>query len=114
LRTARDMLAALASLNEELVAAGHAPLKIGIGLAYGEAVFGDLGSPDRRDFTAIGDEVNLAARLQDLTKHLGCPILLTDGMRAALAAAEQAELVDFDVQPIRGHTPIRVWGWRPA
>jgi adenylate cyclase len=114
LRTARDMLAALASLNEELVAAGHAPLKIGIGLAYGEAVFGDLGSPDRRDFTAIGDEVNLAARLQDLTKHLGCPILLTDGLRAALAAAEQAELVDFGVQPIRGHTPIRVWGWRPA
>jgi adenylate cyclase len=114
LRVARDMLVALARLNEALVAEGHAPLQIGIGLAYGQAVFGDLGSQDRRDFTAIGDEVNLAARLQDLTKQLGCPILLTDGLRAGLGAADQAELVDFGIQPIRGHTAIRVWGCRPA
>ena len=114
LRAAKQMLAALARLNQDLVAAGQKPLQIGIGLGFGEAVFGDLGSPDRRDFTAIGDEINLAARMQDMTKQLGCPILLTDGLRAALDGSNQSELIDFGVQAIRGHSPIRVWGWRPA
>ena len=114
LRAAQEMLAALARLNEDVVAAGDALLQIGIGLGYGEAVFGDLGSRDRRDFTAIGDEVNLAARMQDMTKQLGCPILLTDGLRAGLDATEQSGLIDFGIQAIQGHTPIRVWGWRPA
>jgi adenylate cyclase len=109
LRAARAMLQAVDPLNER---PGTPQVKIGIGLAYGEAVFGDLGSPDRRDFTAIGDDVNLAARLQDLTKELSCPILLTETMRTALPASEQAELIDFGLQPIKGHNPVKVWGWR--
>jgi adenylate cyclase len=114
LRAARAMLQAVDALNRAPPTAAAPPVKIGIGLAYGDAVFGDLGSPDRRDFTAIGDDVNLAARLQDLTKPLGCPILLTDAMRAVLPAAEQQGLVDFGVQAIKGHSPVRVWGWRAA
>jgi adenylate cyclase len=114
LRAARAMLRAVDELNTRPRASATPPLAIGIGLAFGEAVFGDLGSPDRRDFTAIGDEVNLAARLQDLTKTLGCPILLTETMRTALPESERAHLVDFGQQPIKGHKPVQVWGWRQA
>jgi adenylate cyclase len=113
LNAARAMLTAVDTLNAGRNGAATPPVQIGIGLAYGDAVFGDLGSPDRRDFTAIGDDVNLAARLQDLTKQLACPILLTDAMRRALPAAEQQSLEDFGEQPIKGHTPVRVWGCRP-
>jgi class 3 adenylate cyclase len=113
LAAARDLLAALQLLNAELEREGRAPLAVGIGLAWGEAVFGDLGSRQRRSFTVIGDAVNVAARLQDLTKALGAPILLTDALRAALPPDEAAALHDFGVQAIKGHTPVRVWGWSP-
>lgn len=110
LRAARAMLAALVTVNESLVSEGRAPLQIGIGLACGEAVFGDVGSRDRRDFTAIGDPVNLAARLQDLTRQLDCPILLTDAMHGMLSPEEALGLTDLGVQPIKGHSAVRVWG----
>lgn len=112
MRAARDMLIALDTLNAALRAEGRQPLHIGIGLAYGETVFGDVGSLDRRDFTAIGDAVNLAARLQDLTKPLDCPILLTDVMARGLADELRRDLEDFGEQPIKGHSAIRIWGCR--
>jgi adenylate cyclase len=106
------MLAALAPLNAALQQEGRPPLHIGIGLGYGLAAFGDVGSRDRRDFTAIGDPVNLAARLQDLTKQLDCPILMTHALYNDLAAPLKEDLVDFGVQSIRGHSAVRVWGCR--
>lgn len=112
LHAARAMLQAVDTLNAQPPSTRVPPIKIGIGLAFGDAVFGDLGSLDRRDFTAIGDDVNVAARLQDLTKPLGCPILLTETMRKVLPAAEQASLIDFGTQAIKGHAPVQVWGWR--
>jgi class 3 adenylate cyclase len=108
---AKALLVALESLNEELQREGLMPLRIGIGLAWGEAVFGDLGSRERRTFTVIGDAVNVAARLQDLTKDLGVPILLTDALRAQLPAADVAALRDFGMRAIKGHSAVRVWGW---
>jgi class 3 adenylate cyclase len=113
LAAARDLLAALRPLNADLEREGRPPLAVGIGLAWGEAVFGDLGSRQRRSFTVIGDAVNVAARLQDLTKVLGAPILLTDALRTALPPAQAAGLKDYGLQAIKGHTPVRVWGWMP-
>jgi adenylate cyclase len=92
---ARELLTRLAALNEELVAKGEKPLAIGIGIHTGPALIGCIGAkvtlPDgregiRREFTAIGETVNLASRVEQLTKKLGGPILLTDQTREQLRA----------------------------
>jgi len=90
-------------------------LDVAVGIAYGEAVYGDLGSPERRDFTAIGDAVNIAARLQDLSKALDYPVLMTMEAfeRLGPVADEQRRPIELGRANLRGHSPVRIAGWRP-
>jgi adenylate cyclase len=73
-----DSGARLAALNRDLEARGRDPLRFGIGLHVGDAVFGNIGIPERLAFTVIGTPVNEVARLEGLTKDLGEPVLATD------------------------------------
>jgi len=104
LAAGRDMLKAVDAWN------GTHPkraLKVGIGVHIGEAITGSIGSPRRKEYTAIGDTVNLAARLEQLTKDTGARLLLSDPVRAA---AEAKDAVDLGALPIRGYEqPVRVW-----
>jgi adenylate cyclase len=73
---AREMMVALDDLNAGLPPAEH--LKIGIGVHTGEVILGEVGSPDHKDFTAIGDAVNLSSRIESLTKDKKVPILVSE------------------------------------
>lgn len=71
------MLERLADLNERLAADLPQPLRIGVGIHSGEAIVGEMGPPDARTISAIGDTVNLAARLEGLSKEIGHPIVVS-------------------------------------
>ena len=91
LRCANGMLAALNAWNAERAGRGKSALSIGIGLNYGPAVMGDVGSDQGLSFTVIGDTVNTASRLQALTRNLGTPLVVADAVVSNIAAAPPAD-----------------------
>lgn len=74
----------LARLREEWIRAGLPALHARIGLHTGEAAVGNFGSPDRLDYTAIGDTVNLSSRLERLNRIYGTEILISEATRTAV------------------------------
>ena len=84
LYTALAMREQIDEYNEELTAEGLPPLGIGVGIHRGIGVAGLVGSPQRMEFAFVGRTVNLASRVQDLTRDFGVDILVTNEVRQAL------------------------------
>jgi adenylate cyclase len=114
----------LAILNTELKSkldTNDAPmlLEIGVGINYGGCVVGNIGSTERHNYSAIGDTVNVASRVEGITKRLGSPIVITPSVMRELhmqggdaLRAAGAEFIDHGPQPLRGHTDVSLWGVR--
>lgn len=116
LRCAHGMMTALALWNRERAQAGEPLLAIGIGLNYGPAVIGDVGSEQSFSFTVIGDTVNTASRLQGLSRSFETPLVVGDALVAAVrdGPGETATLLagfeDRGEQALRGRAgAVRVW-----
>jgi adenylate cyclase len=77
LAAAEAAVAASRTLDREFAREGRAPLRFGLALHLGEVEFGNIGTHDRLDFTAIGPAVNHATRLEALTKELRTPVLVS-------------------------------------
>jgi class 3 adenylate cyclase/CHASE2 domain-containing sensor protein len=111
-RCALAMMAGLDELNAEFASEGLPTLTIGIGINYGAVTVGNIGSSERHNYSAIGDAVNVAARLEGLTKELGRKIVITDAVVSRMGEGFQFD--PLGSHHLKGHSPVSVWGIRTA
>ena len=92
--SALAMIDALVMINARRRLRGAPELQLGLGVTTGEVVAGTIGSPKRMDYTVIGDSVNLASRLQELTRDYGIDLLVCERTAALVEGQFQVRLVD--------------------
>jgi adenylate cyclase len=102
--TARAMQQALVAHNAQRAEAGLPPLRQGIGVHYGRCVAGNVGTAERLQYTVVGDTVNVASRLEGLTKELGAGVLVSE------AAVEQARHEGEELSDLRRRGEVAVRG----
>ena len=102
---ARQMLVAMDEVNRT----SSWPLRIGIGIHFGEVVVGNIGSPRRKEYTVIGDTVNFASRLETLNKEFNSRLLISSAVCDALGE-DGRDAVSLGQVAIKGYDrPMAVW-----
>lgn len=110
LRAVSEARKAMADLNRRNGETGRAPLNYGIGIHVGDVMYGNIGSRSRLDFTVIGPAVNMASRLEALTKQLGRTVLLSKAF--AELVENEFELEHVGEHPVRGFSdPIELFAY---
>jgi len=109
---AKAIVANMHALNDKLRAEGVEPIAIGIGLQAGPVVVGHVGSRSRHDYTAIGDAVNVASRLEGVTKEAGYRVVCS--AEVAQKLRDRSSLVALGRVAIKGHAPVEAFGFDPV
>jgi class 3 adenylate cyclase len=109
---AQEMLSELVIFNREIEDAGLPALHIGIGLHRGEAIVGNVGARQRHAYTAIGDTVNTASRVEGLCKTVGYNLVCTQAVYDVLGRPDG--WTALGEQPLKGRQPVAVYGWNEA
>ncbi len=110
----RSMVDVIDRWNLERKRAGEPEIQVGIGVHYGPVVLGDIGA-NRLEFAVIGDAVNVAAKLEALTRDFGARIVVSDAARAQSLIETPSETVLADFEPKKQHavrgveTPMDIW-----
>ncbi len=99
LRAVAEARQAMVALNEANGKIGREPLRYGVGVHVGDVMYGNIGSRSRLDFTVIGPAVNMASRIETLTKQVGKPVLLSRAFADSVKG-------DFDLERV-GEYPVR-------
>lgn len=115
LRCVRQMMADVDVWNDARIARGQPPLRVGFGAHYGPAVLADIGA-NRLEFAVVGNTVNVAARLESMTRGLNARLVISDGMRAEVLREGGDECLDglqkITDQDIRGVAEkLTVWAF---
>jgi adenylate cyclase len=105
---ALECQARMSRINESLSREGISPLSMRIGLHSGDAVVGNMGSAQRFDYTIIGDNVNLASRLEGVNKQFGTKVIISE--TTCLHAGDRIETRELDLIAVKGkEKPIRIY-----
>ena len=116
LACAADMIAEIERWNFERARSGEVPVGIGIGVHFGEVIVGNIGDARRLEYTVLGDTVNVASRLEHLTREVGASLVVSDELIGAVRArgADPSDLVPDlrrkQDRNVRGrHKPVAIW-----
>ena len=121
LQCAIDMIASLERWNAARADLGQAPVHVGIGLHYGPVIAGDIGNDRRLEYSVIGDTVNIASRLEQLTRRLNTQLVASDNLLQAIEpASDQGKKLTARMIRAGGHqlkgreAPVTVWVLRDS
>jgi len=93
-KSALEMLASLEKFNAWQKTKGHREFRIGIGINYGKVTVGNIGSEKKMDYTVVGDMVNLASRLEELTKEYKEPLIISETVEEQLKGNYKSRMLD--------------------
>lgn len=113
LDAAGEAVRRVAECNSRRRSEGKEAIGYGIGLHVGQVLYGNIGTQERLEFSVIGSAANLTARVENLSKETGEPVVITGQLRADLSATQAATLRSLGTHVLRGvEDPVEVFGLR--